>query len=315
MINNNFEEKIDINFDVFKNIHVIGNYKNIKQNSIQNIQKNNKDFSNLKNNQFFFDMKTLINNFLKKFENNNKNNKIFDIFNNDKNILYKNFTNNPKYKHLYNKNQNNILNNKIEIDNDNNINENKINFLNEENEYKYLNKKRMKFNNNINNNLIQNHENSNSINNNINLINSDKTKKINNFSEKIPIKNENLISLQEDNNSLVKIEGRKCFIKIDKYENNIFSNNEETQKNKKLLIHIKKLLSNANINYQSNKNKNNKEIFFVMNNIKYNIFVDKNLNKIYKINENNNKNYFEKEIFKKLIVIKNDIENYITNNI
>ena len=51
-----------------------------------------------------------------------------------------------------------------------------------------------------------------------------------------------------------------------------------------------------------------------MNNIKYNIFVDKNLNKIYKINENNNKNYFEKEIFKKLIVIKNDIENYITNN-
>lgn len=54
--NNNNKEKIDINFDVFKNIHVIGHYKNIKQNSIQNIQKNNNDFSNLKNNQFFFDI-------------------------------------------------------------------------------------------------------------------------------------------------------------------------------------------------------------------------------------------------------------------
>ena len=66
MINNNFEEKIDINFDVFKNIHVIGNYKNIKQNSIQ---KNNNNLNN--KNQFFYDMKTLIINFLKKFENNN----------------------------------------------------------------------------------------------------------------------------------------------------------------------------------------------------------------------------------------------------
>ena len=302
IINNKFENSLKSN-----QIHDNNYYNN---NDHNNYNINDYIIYNINDHNFNINEHNLNN-------NNNFNNNIININNNN----YNNNNNNHN-KDYYKEIENSIFNQK-ELDEK--IIFQKKNYNNKNNlKQKYLGKKRSNESIIENNNLeaskiykLENKDNKIYVHNTtINIYNNI----INNENQNDIIKNEDN-EIINNNESLVQYIGGKIRIKNinedENNENNNFNNDDDIDE--KLILDIKKIIIEMGKKYSKEQSKNFKKYIFELNDYKFEIIINKEINKISNINIKNHKNILIKkidnysEIIEFLKKIKKDIVNYKKN--
>ena len=301
IINNKFENSLKSN-----QIHD-NNYYNINDHNNYNI--NDYNIYNINDHNFNINEHNLNN-------NNNFNNNIININNNNYN------NNNNHNKDYYKEIENSIFNQK-ELDEK--IIFQKKNYNNKNNlKQKYLGKKRSNESIIENNNLeaskiykLENKDNKIYVHNTtINIYNNI----INNENQNDIIKNEDN-EIINNNESLVQYIGGKIRIKNinedENNENNNFNNDDDIDE--KLILDIKKIIIEMGKKYSKEQSKTLKKYIFELNDYKFEIIINKEINKISNINIKNHKNILIKkidnysEIIEFLKKIKMELGNYKKN--